>query len=128
VPLLRQPTPQQGHLAAYDNVNLLIISDRASNVSRVVRIIERLGESGNEPSEVVPLHNERSLHKGKITLLPGEHQPSIPPIPPERAPLPSIQVPTHGSTVIPPAHQPSTTSASSLSPSTPTTSQTATAT
>jgi hypothetical protein len=29
---------------------------------------------------------ERSLHKGKITLLPGERQPSIPTIPPGDAP------------------------------------------
>ncbi len=37
--------------------NMLIISDRASNVSRIVRIIERMDESGDEPIEVIPLHN-----------------------------------------------------------------------
>src|ERR1700738_1083543 len=32
VPMLRPLIPQQGHLAAYPNGNMLIISDRASNV------------------------------------------------------------------------------------------------
>src|SRR5277367_2140585 len=57
VPLLRPLIPQQGHLAAYPNGNMLIISDRASNVSRIMRIIERMDESGDEPIEVIPLHN-----------------------------------------------------------------------
>jgi general secretion pathway protein D len=57
VPLLRPLIPQQGHLAAYPSGNMLIISDRASNVSRITRIIERMDESGDEPIEVIPLHN-----------------------------------------------------------------------
>ena len=57
VPLLRPLIPQQGHLAAYPSGNMLIISDRASNVSRIMRIIERMDESGDEPIEVIPLHN-----------------------------------------------------------------------
>src|ERR1700684_2921019 len=40
VPILRPLMPQQGHLAAYSAGNMLIISDRASNVSRIMRIIE----------------------------------------------------------------------------------------
>jgi general secretion pathway protein D len=57
VPMLRPLIPTYGHLAAYPGGNMLIISDRASNVSRVVRIIERMDESGDEPIEVIPLHN-----------------------------------------------------------------------
>ena len=57
VPLLRPLIPQQGHLAAYQNGNMLIISDRASNVARIMKIIERMDESGDEPIEVIPLHN-----------------------------------------------------------------------
>jgi general secretion pathway protein D len=57
VPMLRPLIPTYGHLAAYPGGNMLIISDRSSNVSRVVRIIERLDESGDEPIEVVALHN-----------------------------------------------------------------------
>src|ERR1700735_2905618 len=57
VPLLRPLIPQYGHLAAYPTGNMLIISDRASNVSRIVRIVERMDESGDEPIEVLALHN-----------------------------------------------------------------------
>jgi general secretion pathway protein D len=57
VPLLRPLIPQYGHLAAYPSGNMLIISDRASNVNRIVRIVERMDESGDEPIEVIPLHN-----------------------------------------------------------------------
>jgi general secretion pathway protein D len=44
---------------------------------------------------------EKNLHKGKITLLPGEKQPSIPPIPSNQA---QFQNGTH--TIIAPAPQP----------------------
>jgi general secretion pathway protein D len=57
VPLLRPLIPQYGQLAAYAAGNMLIISDRASNVSRIVRIVERMDESGDEPIEVIALHN-----------------------------------------------------------------------
>src|SRR6202011_4329770 len=57
VPLLRPLIPQQGHLAAYPSGNMLIISDRASNVSRIMKIIQRMDESGDEPVEVIPLKN-----------------------------------------------------------------------
>src|SRR3984885_14160469 len=53
VPLLRPLIPQQGHLAAYPSGNMLIISDRASNVSRIMKIIQRMDESGDEPVEVI---------------------------------------------------------------------------
>jgi general secretion pathway protein D len=57
VPLLRPLIPQYGQLAAYPAGNMLIISDRSSNVSRIMRIIERMDESGDEPYEVIPLKN-----------------------------------------------------------------------
>src|SRR6266481_4572771 len=57
VPLLRPLIPQYGQLAAYAAGNMLIISDRASNVSRIVRIVERMDESGDEHIEVIALHN-----------------------------------------------------------------------
>jgi general secretion pathway protein D len=66
VPMLRPLIPTYGHLAAYPGGNMLIISDRASNVSRVVRIIERMDESGDEPIEVIPLHNAGSADVVKI--------------------------------------------------------------
>jgi general secretion pathway protein D len=57
VPMLRPLIPQYGHLAAYPPGNMLIISDRASNVNRIMRIVERMDESGDEPIEVIALHN-----------------------------------------------------------------------
>jgi general secretion pathway protein D len=57
VPMLRPLIPSYGHLAAYPGGNMLIISDRASNVSRVVHIVERMDESGDEPIELITLHN-----------------------------------------------------------------------
>jgi general secretion pathway protein D len=57
VPILRPLVPPYGHLAAYPAGNILIISDRASNVSRLVRIIQRMDESGDEPIELIPLRN-----------------------------------------------------------------------
>jgi general secretion pathway protein D len=57
VPLLRPLIPQYGHLAAYPGGNMLIISDRANNVNRIVRIIRRMDESGDDPVEVVLLQN-----------------------------------------------------------------------
>ncbi|HEV7612815.1 MAG TPA: type II secretion system secretin GspD [Steroidobacteraceae bacterium] len=58
VPMLRPLIPQYGHLAPYATGNMLIISDRASNVNRLVRIIERIDQGGvDQPVEVVALHN-----------------------------------------------------------------------
>src|SRR5271166_2950958 len=57
VPVLRPLIPQYGHLAAFSGGNMLIIADRASNVSRIVRIVERMNESGDEPYDLVELHN-----------------------------------------------------------------------
>jgi general secretion pathway protein D len=57
VPMLRPLIPSYGHLAAYPGGNMLIISDRASNVSRVVHIVERMDESGDEPIELITLRN-----------------------------------------------------------------------
>jgi general secretion pathway protein D len=57
VPVLRPLVPSYGNLAAYAAGNMLIISDRASNVARIVRIIERMDESGDEPIEVIALRN-----------------------------------------------------------------------
>ena len=57
VPLLRPLIPQYGHLAAYPGGNMLIISDRANNVNRIVRIIRRMDESGDDPVDVVLMQN-----------------------------------------------------------------------
>ncbi|HSS83025.1 MAG TPA: type II secretion system secretin GspD, partial [Reyranella sp.] len=57
VPILRPMIPQYGHLAAYPSSNILIISDRASNVNRMMRIIRRVDQIMNQDVEIVPLQN-----------------------------------------------------------------------
>lgn len=55
VPILRPLIPQYGHLAAHPGSNMLIISDRASNVDRMISIIRRIDLANDEEIEVVPL-------------------------------------------------------------------------
>jgi general secretion pathway protein D len=55
VPILRPLIPQYGHLAAHPGSNMLIISDRAANVERMVSIIQRIDQSSDDEIEVVPL-------------------------------------------------------------------------
>lgn len=60
VPILRPLSPQYAHLAAYTPSNVLIISDRASNVNRLIRIIRRIDQVGDQSVEIVPLQNASS--------------------------------------------------------------------
>ena len=57
VPILRPLVPQYGHLVAHPGSNMLIISDRAGNVKRLLSIIRRIDQSNDEDIEVVPLSN-----------------------------------------------------------------------
>ncbi|MGH8140787.1 MAG: type II secretion system secretin GspD [Steroidobacteraceae bacterium] len=60
VPILRPLIPQYGQLAAYPASNILIISDRANNVNRIIRIIRRIDQVGDQDVEIVPLQNASS--------------------------------------------------------------------
>jgi general secretion pathway protein D len=60
VPILRPMIAQYGHLAAYPTSNILIISDRANNVNRIIRIIRRIDQVGDQDVEIVPLQNASS--------------------------------------------------------------------
>ena len=57
VPILRPLIPQYGHLAAHPAANLLIIADRAVNVRRLINIISRMDQDGNEDIEIIRLEN-----------------------------------------------------------------------
>lgn len=57
VPVLRPMMPQNAQLAAVTGTNMLIISDRANNVSRLMRIIERIDRGGNSDVDVIPLQS-----------------------------------------------------------------------
>jgi general secretion pathway protein D len=55
VPILRPLVPPQGHLAAYPQSNVLIISDRMHNIDRLVNIIKRIDQPSSGEIEIVPL-------------------------------------------------------------------------
>ena len=57
VPILRPMMPQAAHLAAYPSANMLIISDRAANVNRIMRIVQRIDRTGDEDIEVIRLEH-----------------------------------------------------------------------
>ncbi len=57
VSILRPLMPQSGHLVAYPPTNILIISDRANNVSRMMRIIQRIDQTSDSDFQIVPLSN-----------------------------------------------------------------------
>ncbi len=57
VPILRPLIPQYGHLVAHAGSNMLIISDRAANVARMVAIIRRIDQASDEDIEVVTLEH-----------------------------------------------------------------------
>ncbi|MFI4869675.1 MAG: type II secretion system secretin GspD [Steroidobacterales bacterium] len=57
VPVLRPLMPQNAQLSAVTGANILIISDRASNVNRMMRIIARIDEVGNPDVDVITLHS-----------------------------------------------------------------------
>lgn len=57
VPILRPLIPQQGHLAAYPATNVLIISDRAENVNRLVNIIRRIDTVSDSEIEIIRLEH-----------------------------------------------------------------------
>jgi len=66
VPILRPLIPQYGHLAAYPASNMLIISDRASNVNRIQRIIQRIDQTGDENIDVIPMQHASAVEVVRI--------------------------------------------------------------
>ncbi len=66
VPILRPLVPQQGHLAAYPPTNVLIISDRADNVARLVAIIRRIDRASEGAVDVIPLEHASAAEVVRI--------------------------------------------------------------
>ncbi len=67
VPVLRPLSPQQGHMVAYPGTNALIISDRASNIERLVKIIERIDQpSDTADVEVITLRHAAAAEVVRI--------------------------------------------------------------
>ncbi len=57
VPILRPLVAQQGHLAAYATTNVLIISDRVSNIERIDRIIHQMDRETDSEIEIIKLQH-----------------------------------------------------------------------
>jgi general secretion pathway protein D len=55
VPILRPLVPQQGHLAAYNPTNTLIITDHAGNIKRIMKIIAGVDRPDSDELEIIPL-------------------------------------------------------------------------
>lgn len=55
VPILRPLVPPQGHLAAYPQSNVLIVSDRAGNIDRILTIIKRIDQPTSGEIEIIQL-------------------------------------------------------------------------
>lgn len=57
VPILRPLINQIAHFAAHPESNMLVLSDRAGNVDRIVNIIRRMDVGGRSDFEFIPLEN-----------------------------------------------------------------------
>lgn len=66
VPILRPLVPQQGHMAAYVPSNMLILSDRASNIDRIANIINRIDVRSEDEIEVVTLRHASAAEVVRI--------------------------------------------------------------
>jgi len=55
VPILRPLVPPQGHMAAYPQSNMLIISDRANNIERLLTIIKKIDQPSSGEIEIIRL-------------------------------------------------------------------------
>ncbi|MCH8221021.1 MAG: type II secretion system secretin GspD, partial [Proteobacteria bacterium] len=74
VPILRPLIPQYGHLAAYPQSNMLIISDRAANVRRIARIVARIDQESDDEIEIIPLQYASAIEL--VTIINTIRQPA----------------------------------------------------
>lgn len=57
VPIVRPMMSPGAHVAAHPPTNVLILSDRGSNVNKVARVIGRIDQKNDQPVEVIPLEH-----------------------------------------------------------------------
>lgn len=55
VKILRPMVPQYGHIAAVDFPNVVIVSDHADNIVRLITLVEQIDVASDEVLEVIPL-------------------------------------------------------------------------
>ncbi|HTV50884.1 MAG TPA: type II secretion system secretin GspD [Steroidobacteraceae bacterium] len=66
MPVLRPLVPNQAMITAYPAGNVLIVSDRASNVNRLMRIIARIDEVSSSDVEVMTMQNASATEVARI--------------------------------------------------------------
>ncbi len=66
VPILRPLVPQHGHMAAYSPTNVLIVSDSAANVDRLLTLIDRIDVASVSDLEVYPLNHASAAEVVRI--------------------------------------------------------------
>ncbi len=66
VPILRPLVPQQGHLAAYNPTNTLIVTDHAANIKRLVKIIRHIDRPESDELEIIPLKHASAAELVRI--------------------------------------------------------------
>ncbi len=66
VPILRPLIPQQGHMAAFPSSNVLIVSDRADNIARIIQLIKRIDRPSNDDVEVVQLQHASAAEMVRV--------------------------------------------------------------
>ncbi len=66
VPILRPLVPQHGHMAAYASTNVLIVSDSAANVDRLMSIIQRIDVASAADLEVMTLNHASAAEVVRI--------------------------------------------------------------
>ncbi|BAP54886.1 general secretion pathway protein D [Thioploca ingrica] len=76
IPLLRPLIQQQGHLVAYPENNTLVISDQASNVQRLLKIIHRIDQVSDEEIEVIALEHASAAEVVRV-LTSLEQKPTV---------------------------------------------------
>ncbi|HEX5635523.1 MAG TPA: secretin N-terminal domain-containing protein, partial [Gammaproteobacteria bacterium] len=66
VPILRPLVPQQGHLAAYNPSNTLIITDYAANIARLQQIIAAIDKEDTGELEIIQLKHASATELVRI--------------------------------------------------------------
>jgi len=66
VPILRPLIPQQGHMAAFPSSNVLIVSDRAKNIARIMKLIKRIDRPSSAEVEVIALQHASASEMVRI--------------------------------------------------------------
>lgn len=66
VPILRPLVATYGNLVAYSASNMLVITDRANNVNRMLRIIERIDRASDESYEIIQMQNATATEILKV--------------------------------------------------------------